>query len=179
MPPTLHRLAAYALVALGAVHAGLAVCYGELTPDAVWFAGAGLALIFLGLLNVAADLAASDPVWRLCRGANVVGVAFGAPAAITVWEVQGYVGLLLLVTLAITSFVAARPREGGPPVLPRPAAWAVAALFGACAVATGYMLAGCVADGHPWFQVATWALLAPAFGWAAWYHVRRTSGGAG
>ena len=41
---------------------------------------------------------------------------------------------------------------------------------------TGYMLAGCIADGHPWFQVVTWALLAPAFAMAAWLVVRRMRG---
>jgi hypothetical protein len=156
----------------------MAVCYGELTPETVWFAGAGLALVFLGLLNVAADAAASPRVWIICRVANLMGVAFGGPAAIAVWEPQGYVGLLLLVTLAITSFVSTGRDAGGPPGLSRWAAIGAAGIFGACALATGYMLAGCIADGHPWFQVVTWALLAPAFAVAAWLVVRRMRGAA-
>lgn len=163
----------------GAVHTAFAVCYGELSPDAVWFAGAGLALVFLGLLNVAAGVASSAQAWTLCRVANVLGVAFGVPAAIAVWEPQGYLGLLLLVALTVTSLMAAGTPQSGTPGLPRAAVTASAVLFALLAFGAGYQFVGCVADGHPWYQIATWALVAVAFGSAAWLYVRRTRGIAG
>lgn len=70
---TIRRVCAWLLAALGAVHVLYnAVEHRELSPDAVWFAGAGLALLFLGLLNLA-DLAADHASARaICRAANVL-----------------------------------------------------------------------------------------------------------
>jgi hypothetical protein len=53
MIKTIHAITSYLLIALGAVHTALTpVFYGRLTPNAMWFAGAGLAMIFVGFLNV-------------------------------------------------------------------------------------------------------------------------------
>jgi hypothetical protein len=111
MPPSFHRLTAYALVALGTVHALLATGYGAFSPDAVWFAGTGLALVFLGLLNVAAVVAASRPVWTLCRVANVLGLGLGVAGVRAVPEPQAYAGLLLLLALLVGSLAARVPRK--------------------------------------------------------------------
>jgi hypothetical protein len=169
MLATLRRVATYGVIALGAVHTVAARCYGELSPDAVWFAGSGLALVFLGLLNVAADATATARAWVPCRIGNVLGVAFGAPAAIAVGEPQGYVGLIFLVALAVTSFVSA----GEDASLKGAARWLAVGVFALFAAATTHQLVGCVADGHPWFQIATWALLLPAFAFAAWRSLPR------
>jgi hypothetical protein len=68
----IHRVAAYALIALGAIHATFARCYGEFSTEAIWFTGAGLAFVFLGLFNVAALSAPVPRVWLLCRIANLI-----------------------------------------------------------------------------------------------------------
>ena len=87
MAHRLHRTATYLLVVLGLVHAGLApVFYDDLTPNTVWFVGAGLALVFLGLLNASAALAGVTRVWAMCRVANVAAIAFGALAVVAVPE---------------------------------------------------------------------------------------------
>ncbi len=110
MAHRLHRTATYLLVALGLVHVALApALYDELTPNTVWFVGAGLALVFLGLLNASAALAAVRRVWALCRVANGVALAFGVLAVVAVPEPQAYVGIVLLAALAATSFVLPRP----------------------------------------------------------------------
>src|SRR5215211_2443768 len=141
MAHAIHRFAAYTLIVLGAVHTAFVRCYGELSPDAVWFAGSGLALVFLGLLNLAADSAAVARAWTLCRVANVLGVAFGAPAAIAVGELQGYFGLLLLVALAITSFVSRLPEAGAPGPMGF-SRWPIAGLFALFALVTAQQLVG-------------------------------------
>lgn len=175
MLQTLHRFSAYGLIALGGLHTLVSACFGELSADAVWFAGAGMALVFLGMLNLAAEAAASPRVWTLCRVANLAGVAFGGAAAVAVWEIQAYVGLLLLVALALTSFAGRLENSGSPP----PAGGGVlgsGALLAVGTVAAGYQLVGCITDGHPWFQVATWAMLTIAFIGTAWLLVRRSRG---
>lgn len=166
-----HRTLAYLLLALGAVHTSFARCYAELSPEAVWFAGAGLALIFLALLNLAADAAPVARVWLLCRCANIAGLAFAAPAAIAVGEPQGYFGLVLIASLTVASFVCRPPSQSG-----ATPGWSVAATAGVFAVgglAAAAQLAACIAGGHPWFQIATWAVIAATFGWAAWASIRR------
>jgi hypothetical protein len=95
----------YALIALGTVHAlGTRVFYDGLSPGAIWFAGTGLSLVFLGILNLVATAAASSRAWLLCRIANLIGAAFGLLAVLAVPEPQAYLGLLLLVMLVVTSF---------------------------------------------------------------------------
>lgn len=61
MPETLWRTCAWLLVGLGGVHTLVTVpFYGQLTPEAIWFAGTGLMMVFLGLLNLIA-LRTADP----------------------------------------------------------------------------------------------------------------------
>ena len=104
-----HRTAAGLLVALGAVHAALTVpFYGELSPDAVWFAGTGLAMAFLGCLNLALAASSAPAVRTLCRIANVIGLGYGALAAVAVPEAQAYFGLLLLLAVTVFSFLPPR-----------------------------------------------------------------------
>jgi hypothetical protein len=128
--------------------------------------------MFLGLLNLAAAAAPVARVWLLCRCANVLGVAFAGPAAIAIAEPKGYIALVFIAALAVGSFVRT-PHSASPPTggLGGPAA--AATLFTIGAVAAGMQFAGCVADKHPWFQIATWAVIAPVFAWAALVSVRR------
>ena len=57
-----YRITAYSL-SLGVIHTALTpLFYDRFSPDALWFAGTGLALVFLGLLNLVAER-----VWELWR----------------------------------------------------------------------------------------------------------------
>jgi sulfite exporter TauE/SafE len=50
----LHQVSTYLLIALGAVHTSLTPAFNkELSVDAMYFASAGLAMIYLGFLNLA------------------------------------------------------------------------------------------------------------------------------
>jgi hypothetical protein len=112
---TIQRICAWLLTALGAVHVlYTAVEHDALSPDAVWFAGAGLALVFLRMLNLAA-LAADHPSARaVCRAANLLGAAFGVLAAVAVPVPQAFLGLALMAALAAASFVPGRPGADQP-----------------------------------------------------------------
>lgn len=173
MTQPIHRVTAYTLIVLGAIHTTFARCYGEFSTEAVWFTGAGLAFVFLGLFNVAAVSAPVPGVWRLCRIANLIGIAFSGPAAIVVGEPQGYLALLLVVALGVCSFVS-RPSPAGNAEPAHLARWATVALFVLFAIITGAQLVGCIIDHHPWFQVGTWAILVPTFAWAAWASAPRS-----
>ncbi len=117
MLKTLHQISSYLLIALGVVHTSLTpVFMSRLSPGAMWFAGAGLAMVVLGFLNVCLrrDEGRDRVIQIICYVANVVFTIFGGLTAFVINEPQGYFGLLLLLVITITSFTlrsAARRNE--------------------------------------------------------------------
>lgn len=112
MLKTLHQISSYLLIALGVVHTSLTpVFINRLSPGALWFAGAGLAMVVLGFLNVCLrrDAGRDRVVQILCHVANVLSTIFGALTAYVIDEPQGYFGLVLLITLTVTSFMLRNP----------------------------------------------------------------------
>lgn len=115
MVKTLHTISSYLLIALGVVHTALTpVFYGRLSPGALWFAGSGLAMIFVGFLNVALSRTGGrDGVVRaLCYVANLLTTAFGALTVFVDGEPQVIFGMLLIITLTVTAFML---KAGGAP----------------------------------------------------------------
>lgn len=97
---TIHRIAAYLLILIGMTHTALTPVFATaFAPDAVWFAGAGIALVFLGLLNLAARCCAGSGVRSLTVAANVIGLAYGICAAVVVQEPQAFVAIAVLIAL--------------------------------------------------------------------------------
>ena len=79
--PRVHRLCAYAVIGLGLIHAALTGWTNGawISPRALFFEGAGLAILLLGLMNLILLEAGGDPrVRALCHIANFSGVAFFA-----------------------------------------------------------------------------------------------------
>lgn len=109
MARTLHKLCAVLFVGLGVVHTLFTFTFAErLTQGAVWFAGSGLAMIFAGFVNLAFGRGAAgrDRVVRLlCYLTNALLLVFGALAAVAVQEPQGYLGIALIVVMAVTAFL--------------------------------------------------------------------------
>ncbi|MBA3320966.1 MAG: hypothetical protein H0T45_05905 [Pyrinomonadaceae bacterium] len=94
----IHLISAWLLVALGLIHIGFTpFAYRQFTHNALWFVGAGLALVFAGFLNVAAArIAGQDKVvHRLCLIANASVFALFCVALSLLREPQVFVGLLL------------------------------------------------------------------------------------
>lgn len=91
------------LVVLGACHTALTgAFYPPLTPDGAWFAGTGLALVFLGLLNlVGARAAGAPPAPTLV--ANGLGLAYMVLVVAVLPEGQAFVALGLMAGLGLLS----------------------------------------------------------------------------
>jgi hypothetical protein len=110
----IHRAAALLVSFIGIVHCGVTfLMYSEWSPDAVWFLGTGLSLVFLAAMNVAhvgiepCDLPTAPAVlWG-----NFVFAGFGIAAAIAVAEPQGYVVLAGLIVQAIAGLATLRPPQ--------------------------------------------------------------------
>jgi hypothetical protein len=105
---TVHQISSWLLVALGVVHTSLTpMFYGRLSPGALWFAGSGLAMIFVGFLNVALGRAAGGDrlVRALCYCANLVTTAFGFLIVLVDSEPQVIFGLVLITLMTVTAFL--------------------------------------------------------------------------
>ena len=99
-----HLLSAILLCLLATIHSSLTpVLYEAWTPDAVWFLGAGLGLLLLGILNVThvGIQPCQRPGARLVRAANWVFVVFGLGAVIAVPEPPAFAVLLCLAGQAV------------------------------------------------------------------------------
>jgi hypothetical protein len=101
---SLHTAVSSALVLIGILHTVMtAYYYDSLTPAAIWFAGAGLALVYLGVLNLVTARHRQRWLGLVCLLANLAGVAFGVLGVITVPVPQAVVALVLLASVTVTT----------------------------------------------------------------------------
>lgn len=101
---SLHTAVSSALVMIGVGHTVMTVHYYQaLTPAAIWFAGAGLALVFLGLLNLVAARQKQRSLSLVCLIANLVGVAYGVTVVLALPVLQAFVALVLLASVTVTT----------------------------------------------------------------------------
>lgn len=116
MLKTLHKISSVLLIALGAVHTALTpVFYGRFSLNALWFAGSGLAMLFVGFLNITLGRAVGRDrlVQILCYAANLLTVFFGFLIVTQDREPQVIFGLVLIAVMTATAFVV-RGAEPGP-----------------------------------------------------------------
>lgn len=107
MLKTLHKISSALLAALGVVHTALApLFYGRFSHNALWFAGSGLAMIFVGLLNLTLgrDVGRDRLVRIYCYAANLLTLIFGLLIVTLDREPQVIFGLALIVLMTVTAF---------------------------------------------------------------------------
>lgn len=98
-----YKISAYLLL-IGVIHTALTpVFYDQFSVDAIWFAGTGLALIFLGLLNIVGERVFEPWVLNICIAANVVGLIYGFLIVIVLPEFQAFLSLLIFLMVTIGS----------------------------------------------------------------------------
>lgn len=100
-----YRITACAL-SLGVIHTALTpLFYDRFSPDALWFAGTGLALVFLGLLNLMAERVWQAWAINTCIAANLVGCVYGALVAIALPEIQAYAATVIFIAVFVASLL--------------------------------------------------------------------------
>lgn len=113
MLKTIHAACAYLIIALGVLHLLFTFHdYEAFTLRALWFAGAGFAVIFAGFLNLSLlRLATSDALVRaLCVIANLICAGLFGAALWLMRQPQVFVGVALFVVATVAA-LAARPRS--------------------------------------------------------------------
>lgn len=111
---TAHRAASVVLALLALVHIGFTPIATDLfSPDALWFAGTGLALLLLAIINFAhIGLGPCDmPTAPVVRVTNWVFCAFALWALVVVRELSAIIGLAAIGTMALCSLVTLRVRR--------------------------------------------------------------------
>ncbi|MBI4410715.1 MAG: hypothetical protein HY561_13475, partial [Gemmatimonadetes bacterium] len=100
----IYRVVVALMFALGLLHTGLAlVVYDHLTAGALWFAGTGLLIMIMAVLNwlVLRTGARDSAVNRIAAAANLVVAAFAGIASLLIQEPQAYALLALFVAGAL------------------------------------------------------------------------------
>jgi hypothetical protein len=112
MLKTIHTVCTYLIIALGVLHLGFTFHdYDAFTLRALWFAGAGCAILFAGFLNlILVRLTRQETLVRaLCLIANLICASLFGAALWLMQQPQVFVGVLLFAVAAVAS-LAARPR---------------------------------------------------------------------
>ncbi len=98
----LHTISSYLMIVLGLAHLSFTrLASGRLTLGALWFASAGLAIIFAAFLNLvligeAGTTSSPPPRARvLCIVANVTTMLLFGVAATLLFEPQVFIGIVL------------------------------------------------------------------------------------
>jgi hypothetical protein len=111
MLQTAHTACTYLIIALGALHLLFTFHnYDEFTLDALWFASAGVAIIFAGFLNLILIRSAGQDALTttLCFVSNLVMAGLFVAALWLMRQPQVFVGALLFAVAAATSLTARR-----------------------------------------------------------------------
>ncbi len=98
------KVSVIALTLLGITQLILTPIFHDmLTQDAVWFFGSGLALVFLGFLNLARRITHHKVILMMSAIANTIGVLFimGIVAVYTV--PQSVIALFLMVSITMAT----------------------------------------------------------------------------
>jgi hypothetical protein len=67
----------------------------------LWFAGTGLALVYLGLLNLITVQAGSRVALKACTAANVLGILFAALTLAVVAKPQAAIAVAAVLCMAV------------------------------------------------------------------------------
>jgi hypothetical protein len=100
----LYKISSYLLILLGLIHIAFTPVFEPtFSPSAVWFAGAGLSLVFLGLLNLIAIQAKKYSIFSACLIANLISIIYGLLIIIAVPQPQAFAALVLFIAVTAGS----------------------------------------------------------------------------
>lgn len=104
---TVHKVSAWILVVLGSGHTLLTPLFSiGFNTDALWFAGTGLGLLFLGLLNLVVLTAPQRTGLRLCLITNLIGALYTILLAVVLPVPQAFLAVLASLGAALGTVAA-------------------------------------------------------------------------
>lgn len=106
-----HKILTGVIIALGILHLLVTFHdYDSFTVRALWFAGAGVAIILAGFLNIILlrDVAKDRIVWLLCVITNLIFTAMFVLALLVLPQPQVFVGAGLFIAVTVFSLIMPR-----------------------------------------------------------------------
>jgi hypothetical protein len=106
-----HKILAGIMIALGVLHVSVTFHdYDSFSVGALWFAGAGVAIILAGFLNIILlrDVGRDAVVWVLCLITNLIFAVMFVLALLVLPQPQVFVGAGLFIAASLFSLT--RPR---------------------------------------------------------------------
>jgi hypothetical protein len=101
-----YRISAYLLM-IGVIHTALTpLFYARFSPDALWFAGTGLGLVYQSLLNIVAERSRANWMLKICVAANLAGLIYGVLIVFALPEIQAFISLFIFLAVTIGSVYA-------------------------------------------------------------------------
>jgi sulfite exporter TauE/SafE len=102
---SIYRVVSYLLM-LGVLHSALTpVFYDFFSPNGMWFFGTGLALIFLGFLNIAASRLRNTWLLKLTLFANLTGTVYSILITLVLLEIQAFIGLVFHIVVFLSNLL--------------------------------------------------------------------------
>jgi len=99
------RIIIYSLILLGVIHSSFTfVRYTSINADSIWFFGAGLTYIFIGLYNLAVIKLNIKSLTYIATILNFIGTIFTIAIAYILKEPQTYIAFILVAFIFKSSF---------------------------------------------------------------------------
>lgn len=111
MLKTAHKILSAIIIALGVLHVSVTFYdYDSFSLRALWFAGAGVAIILAGFLNVILlrDVGKDRVVWLLCLLTNLIFAVMFVLALLVLPQPQVFVGAGLFIAATLFSLIRLR-----------------------------------------------------------------------
>ncbi len=114
MKKILNYIAISLILILGSIHIILTpLFHAAFDLNAVWFAGAGLAFVFLGIINICRLKSTDHVIRKLCFISNLIAVIFCIFIVIKLAQPHAFISLIDLLLLSVLSFFDLKKKDKG------------------------------------------------------------------
>jgi len=111
-----HEILSWLIMLLGAIHIYFASCYGRVDEDVLWFIGAGLAIVFAGLINLIKARSDERIVKIVCIFTNSLMTLLFSFSLIVLQSPQVYIGIALFGAALLLSLQSVQYQKKNNPV---------------------------------------------------------------
>ena len=103
MPSKIHLILSYIIILFGIIHLYFTSCLETFDEYALWFIGAGIAIIFAGFINLIRTKSSEKIVFIICLLTNSLMTVLFALALFAMHKPQVYIGIAVFAIAFILS----------------------------------------------------------------------------
>lgn len=98
-----HTIVSYLIILFGIIHIYFVHCLDSFDSYALWFIGAGIAIIFTGFINLIRTKSSEKIVFSICILTNFITASLFVFALFAMQNPQVYIGIFIFVIAFILS----------------------------------------------------------------------------